>query len=142
MKVVLLGFLLCCLATTLTAKNSQNRKMENSEKQRLVVVWTSGDHEVAEKVCFMYTHNALKQKWFDEVTLVVWGPSAKLLSEDKDLQEQVKLMISDGVKVQACIACANMYGVADQLKGLGIKVIGMGSVLTGYLKENRKVLTF
>ena len=116
--------------------------MENSEKQRLVVVWTSGDREVAEKVCFMYTHNSMKQKWFDEVTLIVWGPSARLLSEDKNLQEQVKLMISDGVQVQACLACANMYGVANQLKGLGIEVIMMGSVLTDYLKENRKVLTF
>ena len=51
-------------------------------------------------------------------------------------------MISDGVQVQACLACANMYGVANQLKGLGIEVIMMGSVLTDYLKENRKVLTF
>ena len=50
-------------------------------------------------------------------------------------------MIADGVKVEACIACANMYGVADQLKAVGIEVKGMGSVLSGYLKENWKVLT-
>lgn len=90
----------------------------------------------------MYTHNALLYGWFDDVVLIVWGPSAKLLSENKALQEQVKQMISDGVKVQACVACANMYGVADQLKAMGIEVKGMGSVLSGYLKENWKVLTF
>lgn len=38
---------------------------------RLAVIWTSGDPEVAYRVCFMYTDNAKKQKWFDEVTLIV-----------------------------------------------------------------------
>ena len=116
--------------------------MINTEKQRLAVVWTSGDPEVAEKVCFMYTNNAKLKGWFDEVVLIVWGPSAKLLSENKQLQESIKKMMADGVKVEACIACANMYGVADQLKSFGIDVKGMGSVLSDYLKGGWKVLTF
>jgi len=122
--------------------NVEAQEVNKSDKQRLAVVWTSGDPEVAEKVCFMYAHNARLQGWFDEVVLIVWGPSAKLLSENKDLQERVKKMIADGVKVEACIACANMYGVANQLKALGIDVKGMGPVLTTYLKEDWKVLSF
>jgi hypothetical protein len=70
------------------------------------------------------------------------GTAAKLLSENKHLQEYTKKMLADGVKVEACIACANMYGVADQLKSLGIEVKGMGPVLSGYLKDDWKVLTF
>jgi hypothetical protein len=120
----------------------KNENMKKTELQRLAVVWTSGDPEVAEKACFMYTHNACLQWWFDEVVLIVWGPSARLLSENIVLQERVKLMIDDGVKVQACIACANLYSVADQLRALGIEVKGMGSVLSVYLKESWKVLTF
>ncbi len=116
--------------------------MQKNEKRRLAVVWASGDPEVAEKVCLMYVHNACLQWWFDEVVLIVWGPSAKLLTENIGLQEKVKKMIEDGVKLEACIACANMYGVSDQLKGLGIEVKGMGSVLSNYLKEEWKVLTF
>ena len=50
----------------------------------------------------MYTSAAKKAKWFDEVVLIVWGPSAKLLSQDKDLQSAVKSMIAAGVNVQAC----------------------------------------
>ena len=109
---------------------------------KLVVLWTSGDPEVAEKVCFMYTHNAKRQGWFDEVTLVVWGPSAKLLSENPALRERVKAMIADGIAVEACVACANMYGVASDLSVLGIDVKGMGVPLTDYLKSDAKVLTF
>lgn len=139
----LFPFMLLILASFTTKEIKENpADTKKDEIQRLAVVWTSGDPEVAEKVCFMYTHNARLQGWFDEVVLIVWGPSAKLLSENKELQEKVKKMIADGVKVEACINCANMYGVTDQLKSLGIEVKGMGPVLTAYLKGGWKVLTF
>ncbi len=109
---------------------------------KLVVLWTSGDPEVAEKVCFMYTHNAKLQGWFDDVTLVVWGPSSKLLSENADLQKSVQAMIEAGIKVEACISCANMYGVVQELRDIGIDVKGMGVPLTDYLKSDAKILNF
>lgn len=115
---------------------------KSSPDGRLAVIWTSGDPEVAHRVCFMYTQNAKKQKWFDEVTLIVWGPSARLLAGDKDLQAKVKAMIGDGVKVQACLACADSYGVTQQLRDLGIEVKYMGKPLTDLLKQGWKVLTF
>jgi len=111
-------------------------------RSRLAVLWTSGDPEVAHKVCFMYTHNAKKQRWFDEVLLIVWGPSSRLLVADKELQAAVKAMMADGVQVQACVACANTYGVSDRLRELGIEVKGMGPPLTDLLKSDWKVLTF
>ena len=112
------------------------------KEEHLVVLWTSGDPEVAEKVCFMYTLNAKKQGWFEEVTLIVWGPSAKLLTENHKLQHTVHEMISIGIKLEACHVCASMYGVADQLSEMGIDVKKMGIPLTGYLKSNCNVLTF
>ncbi|MUP15921.1 DsrE family protein [Ancylomarina euxinus] len=112
-----------------------------SEADKLVVVWTSGDKDVAMKMVFMYTYNAKKQAWWDDVTLLVWGPSSKLLSQDKDLQDYVKKMMESGVHVMACKACADEYGVADQLIELGITVKYAGQDLTEFIKE-RKVVTF
>jgi len=112
------------------------------ESSRLAVVWTSGDPEVAHRVCFMYTHNAKRQKWFDEVRLIVWGPSARLLAGDKDLQAAVKAMEKDGITVEACVSCADSYGVSDQLRAMGIDVKGMGKPLSDMLKGGWKVLTF
>ena len=40
----------------------------------LVVVWSSGDPDVAEKSCLMYAHAAKKYNWFKAVILIVWGP--------------------------------------------------------------------
>ncbi len=116
-------------------------KTEMSEADKLVVVWTSADKDVAMKMVFMYTYNAKKQAWWDDVTLLVWGPSSKLLSEDKDLQAYVKKMLDSGVHVMACKACADEYGVADKLKDLGITVKYAGQDLTKFIKE-RKVVTF
>jgi hypothetical protein len=106
------------------------------------VVWSSGDPGVAKNVCFMYAHNAKRRGWFGVVHLVVWGPSAKLLAEDKELQNEVKAMQKTGVVVEACVACAKNYGVVDALKKLGIDVKGMGEPLSQRLKGDWKVLTF
>jgi hypothetical protein len=90
----------------------------------------------------MYTHNAKRRGWFGVVHLVVWGPSAKLLTEDKDLQNEVKAMQKSGVGVEACVSCAKNYGVVEPLKKLDIDVKPMGQPLTERLKGSWKVLTF
>ncbi len=109
---------------------------------RLAVLWTSGDREVALKVAFMYTEAAGSRGWFDEVRLIVWGPSSKLLSEDSELQDYVRRMQEAGIGVVACRACADAYGVTAALEALGIEVAYMGQPLTEMLKGDWKVLTF
>ncbi len=109
---------------------------------RLAVMWSSSDPDVANQVCFMYTGNAKKQRWFDEVTLIVWGPSAKLLAGDKALQAKIKTMLQDGVKIQACQACTDSYGVTEQLRAMGIDVKYMGKPLTDLIQQNWHILTF
>ena len=120
------------------------KKKELRPEDKLVVVWTSGDRDVALKMVFMYTYNASTSRlgWWQDITLVVWGPSSKLLSEDKELEDYVKKMKEAGITLEACKACADMYEVSDKLAGLGIEVKYMGDVLTSYIKEGRHVLTF
>jgi hypothetical protein len=109
----------------------------------LMVVWTSGDPEVADKVCLMYTHAAKAYGWFADVTLVVWGPSQRLLVGDPGLQAKLKAMQADGVIVQACVACAKKLGLVEQLEALDIEVKGMGVPLTEALKDPAtEVLSF
>ena len=139
MKHLILFIFLIFTGNGIYAQNEM-KTVVNSNK--LAVLWTSGDPEVAEKMVFMYTLNAKKQGWFDEVVLIVWGPSAKLLSENKMLREYVKKMQDAGIKVEACIACARMYGVDGNLKEMGIEVKGMGVPLTNYLKDGWKTLSF
>ena len=118
----------------------EGKKMKPDE---LVLLWTSGDREVALKMAFMYAFNCRRFKWgWKNVTLVVWGPSSKLLAEDKELQERVVAMKEIGVKLEACKRCADLYGVSDHLAHLGIEVKYMGKPLSDYLRDgNCRVIT-
>ena len=110
---------------------------------KLMVVWTSADPDVADKVCLMYTHAAKAYGWFAEVTLVVWGPSQRLLAGDPSIQAKVQAMQEDGVVVEACIACARKLELVDELEALDIDVKGMGVPLTQALKDpETEVMTF
>ncbi len=114
---------------------------EINEEDKLVVVWTSGDREVALKMVFMYTYNAKKYGWWKDITLLVWGPSAKLLSEDKELQDYVKDMSKIDINLLACKGCADQYAVSEKLEEIGVTVKYTGVDLTNFIKE-RHVITF
>ena len=138
------------LLLSITSVNAESVSPENdpvkdsteiANKDKLVVVWTSGDKEVAMKMVFMYTHNAKKYEWWDDITLLVWGPSAKLLSEDKELQDYLKTMLDEGIHVLACKGCADMYEISDKLEEIGVTVKYTGKDLTNFIKE-RNVVTF
>ena len=109
---------------------------------RLCVVWSSADRVVAKSMVFMYTKNSKLKGWWDQVRLVVWGPSAKLISVDLELQEELEDLKAAGVELLACKACADMQGVTEKLEALGIDVIYMGVPLTEMLKEGWHTLTF
>jgi hypothetical protein len=58
----------------------------------------------------MYTRNARFRDWWGRVRLVVWGPSAQLLSEDRELQEELEDLKAAGVELLACKAWPSFTG--------------------------------
>ena len=141
MRAMIRMFVISCVLIITFSLDLKAQELE-TKKEKLAVLWVSGDRDVAEKSCLMYTHAAKRNGWFDEVVLIVWGSSSKLLANDVALQEKVKAMIEDGVILEACISCSNMLGVTEDLKAMGIDVKGMGVPLTKYLKSGYHVLTY
>jgi len=133
---------LCVLIAGSAWLYARQEKVAKVEPGRLAVVWSSADPDVAHRVCLMYTHGAQKAKWFDQIKLVIWGPSARLLAGDKDLQKKIRGIMADGVQVKACVVCADSYGVSAQLRNLGIEVKPMGKPLSQMLQSDWKVITF
>lgn len=115
--------------------------MQPTTQDKLYVLWTSGDREVALKMALMYTLNAKSRGWWREVCLIVWGPSAQLLVGDAELRNKIAELQHVGVEVVACSACAGAYGVADELALLGIEVKPMGQPLSDFLQEGYRVLS-
>jgi hypothetical protein len=114
----------------------------DDEPSKLLVVWTSGDREVALKMVYMYTFNAKKRSWWNEIRFLVWGPSSKLLAEDAELQDYIKKMKEEGIELLACKACSDSYGVSEKLEALGVDVKYMGVPLTEMLKSDWTTITF
>jgi len=112
------------------------------DMKSLVVLWSSADKDVALTMVFMYVLNSKLKKWWENVTFIIWGPSAELTAEDTQIQENLIQMKNKGIKLEACRACADHYNVSHKLENLGIDVKYMGEVLTGYIKNGYKVLTF
>jgi len=112
-----------------------------SEKTHLYVLWTNDNIMTAEKMVFMYTINSLKKGWWNDVTLIVWGATAKLVSENSSIQSLIKEANDAGVHVTACKACADQLGVTEDLEKLDIEVIYWGDPLTRILKNDETLLT-
>jgi hypothetical protein len=135
-------FILLSLCTVLINKTSAQDTIPATASDTLVVLWSSGDPEVAEKACLMYTGYARSRGWFKEVILLAWGPSERLMSENEMVKQRVAALQKDGVIVQACVVCANMYSVTDDLKVCSVDVRGTGGLLTKYIKRGYKMISF
>ncbi|MEZ5198075.1 MAG: DsrE family protein [Bacteroidales bacterium] len=111
--------------------------MEN----KLTILWTTDNIVTVEKMVFMYAHNAILMGWWEEVTIVIWGASARLAAENKDVQAKLKEMQDAGVKIEACKACSDDLGVTTTLSDRGVDVKYWGQPLTDILKKEGKIIT-
>ena len=112
-----------------------------SEKNHLHVLWTNDNPITAEKMVFMYTINSLIHGWWENVTLIIWGATARLVSENARMQQQIKSALEAGVHVTACKACADQLGVTETLERLEIEVKYWGIPLTKILKDGDALVT-
>ena len=111
-------------------------------KNRLLIVWSSADEEVAKKLILLYGSVMLPRGYWDEATIMIWGPSAKLLAQNEELQERVKAVMQTGVKFNVCVVCSDDYGVSQKLQDLGVELTHTGEMLTNALQSDYKVITF
>jgi hypothetical protein len=61
-------------------------------KKKLIVIWVTRDVEAAMNMAFMYARNSKVRGWWEEVDLVIWGPSAQVTVENAMIQEELKVM--------------------------------------------------
>ena len=109
--------------------------------EKLNILWTNADILTSEKMVMMYATNSMISKWWDAVTVIIWGATAKLVAENEDIQLQIRMAQQAGVKFSACKACTDQLGVSDKVAALGIDIIYWGEGLTKILKNDEKLIT-
>jgi hypothetical protein len=105
------------------------------QPEKLCIIWSSRDPEVARNLVFMYGGNALPKGWWKEVTLVVWGPSQQMLAFDAATRKELTLLQERGVHIIACRACAERYNLTAVLEEMGLEVDYVGAFFTSVLKS-------
>ena len=108
---------------------------------KLNILWTTDNKETVLHMLVMYAINSKANGWWDEVNIIIWGASAKLVATDSEIQSEVVEMTNHGINFEEYKACSDQYGVSDKLISLGIDVKYMGEPLTNYLKSGDKILT-
>jgi len=109
---------------------------------KVFILWSSGDREVALEVGLIYPLNAAKNKWMDEVKVIIFGPSEKVAAYDSQVQEKLKELQDIGVEILACKWCADRMNITSILEEIGIKVVYVGSIISQLLKDDWASLTF
>ena len=90
---------------------------------------------------FMYAINALRQGWWEKVTIIVWGAPDLLVVDNRAIQAKVREARDAGVRLIACKACADQLGLSERLAALEIDVQYTGQLLSDILKSEAKLLT-
>lgn len=112
------------------------------EKQNsLYIIWTNADILTSENMVMRYATNSMLRQWWDAVTVVIWGAPAKLVAENDQIQNKIKVAQQAGVKFSACKACTDQLEVSDKLIDLDIEVIFWGEKLTSIIKNGDKLIT-
>ncbi|GAB6189399.1 hypothetical protein JCM30566_11380 [Marinitoga arctica] len=106
---------------------------------KLAIIWATKESEVFEKLIYPYALNSKKQKWFEEVVLIIWGPSQLTAL---NYENYIKNLINNGIKVEACKWCSDQYNISNKLFDMNIDIKYMGNVLSDYLKDDYKVVSF
>jgi hypothetical protein len=109
---------------------------------KVFVILSSRDREVLLEVGFTYPFNAATHGWMDDVKIILFGPSEKLVVNDPEVQDRLKEALEAGIHVMACKWCADRMGIADELEALGMEVLYVGPVISELLKSGWASLTF
>ena len=105
------------------------------------ILWTTDNKETALHMVCLYAHNALLKGWMDEVEVLVWGASQRLIAEDLEVRAKVEMMINDGVKVVACLKCADSMDVTQSLEACNIDVHYTGELLSSWINSGETVIS-
>lgn len=109
--------------------------------EKLNILWTTDNKDTIFNMLSMYAINSLKEGWWKNINVILWGASVKLAGADTQVQTEILEMINSGITVEACQDCCENFGVTDTITKMGVNVRYMGKPMTEYIKNGEKLLT-
>jgi hypothetical protein len=103
-----------------------------------VLIWLASGERAKLEPGILWGVNATKNGWVDEVRIVVFGESQKLLLEDHELFQ----MMNEVKSPMFCKYLAESVGIEKDLQAKGANLIDVGEPIAEAIKEGFQVITF
>ena len=100
---------------------------------KLLIIVATGEREKA-MTALMYAANAMKRNWLDDIKVVYFGPSEKLMVDDPIIRDQAQEIAEAGGSM-ACKYISDRDGVSEKIEELGVRVEYVGSIVSGLIKD-------
>ena len=109
--------------------------------RELHILWTNADKLATENMVFMYSENSLKNGWWDNVTVIIWGATQELFASDAAVRKRVAELRKLGVEFSACLTCSNKMGLTELLNQEGIETVRWGKRITDLMQNGKHLLS-
>ena len=100
---------------------------------KVLVIIATGEKEKA-LAGLMYASNALKFGWLEDLKVVLFGPSERLIVQDEQVWKEAKY-ISEMIGILACKAVSDEYDSSKELEKRGVKVEYVGGIISDFIKD-------
>lgn len=104
--------------------------------KKLLIVWKSDNETDINNFIVPYAYNSKKHQWFDDVEVLIWGASQEKVMENSIIQQRIKNLIKNEIKIVACKMCADNVGATEILKEIGVEVLYTGVYLSDRQKDS------
>ncbi len=109
----------------------------------ILVIISSGEEAAGKAMTGMrFAYNAAKNKWLNDVRIILFGPSEKLATTNQEFASMLKDAIKDGIIPNACSGVATKENITEKLVSLGLSVDPIGPIVSSYIKKGYEVITF
>ena len=88
---------------------------------KINILWTTDNKDTVFNMLSMYAINSKKREWWQEVNVIIWGASVKLVGNDTQIQTEVLEMLGQGLHARLfrclfkpeliCFVCFRFYTV-------------------------------
>ena len=100
---------------------------------KVLLVIATGDKEKA-LTGLMYAKNAINRRWLEDVKVVYFGPSERLMYSDLEVADAAIEVVGMGESF-ACKAISDREAIRESIHGMGVKVEYVGTIISDYIKK-------
>ena len=115
--------------------------IEEVGERHLHILWTNSNPVTSENMVLMYATNAMLNRWWDKVTVVLWGDVQRMALEDEAVSLKIMLAKQAGVRFSACISCSRNLGLTEKLQEAGIETVRWGERISLLMQNGKHILS-